>query len=210
MLIALTGLNPHTGVTTTAVALANAWPGTKPAVVVEADPAGGRLARLADADPHRGLASLAAATTQSPGDSPVSTQLWEHVQTLGSGVPFLAAPPSADAMAATLTAPVSMPAAAVPRLADLVVIADCGLADPASPATPIAAGADVLIVVVRGDLAAPLPPRRRGRAGTAGGGRGAGGVGGGRARHGPRRSERGRQRRSVWRARPYRRYRSRR
>ncbi|WP_432420925.1 hypothetical protein, partial [Nocardia cyriacigeorgica] len=151
VLIALTGLNPHTGVTTTAVALANAWPGTKPAVVVEADPAGGRLARLADADPHRGLASLAAATTQSPGDSPVSTQLWEHVQTLGSGVPFLAAPPSADAMAATLTAPVSMPAAAVPRLADLVVIADCGLADPASPATPIAAGADVLIVVVRGD-----------------------------------------------------------
>ncbi|WP_425302200.1 MinD/ParA family ATP-binding protein, partial [Nocardia cyriacigeorgica] len=162
VLIALTGLNPHTGVTTTAVALANAWPDTKPAVVVEADPAGGRLAQLADADPHRGLASLAAATTQSPGDSPVSTQLWEHVQTLGSGVPFLAAPPSADAMAATLTAPVSMPAA-VPRLAELVVIADCGLADPASPATPIAAGADVLIVVVRGERPPPQPraPRRR-------------------------------------------------
>ncbi len=173
MLIALTGLNPHTGVTTTAVALANAWPGTKPAVVVEADPAGGRLARLADADPHRGLASLAAATTQSPGDSPVSTQLWEHVQTLGSGVPFLAAPPSADAMAATLTAPVSMPAAAVPRLADLVVIADCGLADPASPATPIAAGADVLIVVVRGDLADPVRAGRRVREVTAGCRRGA-------------------------------------
>ncbi|WP_425296777.1 MinD/ParA family ATP-binding protein, partial [Nocardia cyriacigeorgica] len=166
--------------TTTAVALANAWPDTKPAVVVEADPAGGRLAQLADADPHRGLASLAAATTQSPGDSPVSTQLWEHVQTLGSGVPFLAAPPSADAMAATLTAPVSMPAA-VPRLAELVVIADCGLADPASPATPIAAGADVLIVVVRGERAAPQPPRPRGRAVAPGGGRGGGGgVGGGR------------------------------
>lgn len=59
LLIAVTGLQRGTGVTTTTVALAHGWPGPEPAVVVEADPAGGQLANLVAADPYQGLASMA-------------------------------------------------------------------------------------------------------------------------------------------------------
>ncbi|MFE3317540.1 BTAD domain-containing putative transcriptional regulator [Nocardia sp. NPDC059195] len=167
VLIALTGLSSRTGVTTTAVALADAWPGAEPAIVVEADPAGGQLAQLADADPERGLVSLAAAATHSPGAA-VAAQVWEHVQRLPSGVAFLAAPDKPAAMAATLTVPVTAPTATSAGLAELVVIADCGVADPSSPAAPITAGADVLIVVVHSDLTDPVDTGRRIREVTAG------------------------------------------
>lgn len=165
MLIALTGLHPHTGVTTTAVALAECWPAPHPAIVLEADPTGGTLAQLASADPHRGLASLAEATTTSPG-SPVAAQIWKHVQLLESGVPFLAAPENPDAAAATLSAPAPVPRAR--GLADMTMIADCGAADPASAAAPLILGADVTVVVVAGDLDDPVQTGRRIREVTAG------------------------------------------
>lgn len=160
MLIALTGLTRRTGVTTTAVALADAWPGPDMAVVVEADPAGGSLAHLAGGDPHRGLVSLAEAATASPG-SRITGQLWDHTQLLGK-VPFLAAPDDPVAAAAILAAPapaIPLPTGRGP--ADLVVIADCGVLDPASPAAPIIAGADAVFAIVHGDLADPASAGQR-------------------------------------------------
>ncbi|GGL20572.1 hypothetical protein GCM10011588_39240 [Nocardia jinanensis] len=167
MLIALTGLTSRTGVTTTAVALADSWPGPQPALVVEADPAGGSLAHLTGADPHRGLASLSAATTASPG-SRVGGHIWDHVQVVGR-VPFLAAPEHPAAVSATLSAPVTAtPHSSGPRLADLAVIADCGVLDPVSPAAPIIVGADVALVIVRGDLTDPASIGRQVRELTVG------------------------------------------
>ncbi len=160
MLIALTGLTSRTGVTTTAVALADAWPGPRTAVVVEADPAGGSLAHFAGGEPHRGLVSLAEAATASPG-SRITGSLWDHVQVLGR-VPFLAAPDDPVAAAAILAAPApAIPPPAGRGLADVVVIADCGVLDPASPAAPIVAGADAVLAVVRGDLADPVSAGQR-------------------------------------------------
>ncbi|NKY34886.1 hypothetical protein HGA13_17675 [Nocardia speluncae] len=160
VLIALTGLTSRTGVTTTAVALADAWPGPQTAVVVEADPAGGSLAHLAGGDPHRGLVSLAEAATASRG-SRITGRLWDHVQLLGR-VPFLAAPDDPVAAAAILAAPApAIPPPTGRGLADLVVIADCGALDPTSPSAPIIAGADAVLAVVRGDLADPASAGQR-------------------------------------------------
>ncbi|WP_327116895.1 hypothetical protein OHB12_05995 [Nocardia sp. NBC_01730] len=83
LLITVAGLGPRAGTTTTTVALAQAWPGPDPSLVVEADPAGGQLAELVGADPYLGLASLARVTDP---DSPIQAQrVVEHVQFLPGG-----------------------------------------------------------------------------------------------------------------------------
>ncbi|NQE91699.1 AfsR/SARP family transcriptional regulator [Nocardia terpenica] len=148
MLIALAALHTGTGVTTTAAALAVAWPGPGTAVVVEADPAGGRLGGLLSGDPGAGLGSLARAA-RSPH---LPVRLAEHARLLPSGVPVIAAPRAPSEVRAVLTAPVSAPGPDGSVLAaDAVLIADCGLADPDSAALPLMAGADLLVVVVRAD-----------------------------------------------------------
>lgn len=161
MLIALTGLGSQTGVTTTAVALAAAWPGPEPALVVEANPAGGRLAELTGADPGRGLASLAASAAHGTPDSPATVRVLDHVQLLPSGVLYLASPSTPEEVCAALSAPMTVTDTSEAGLSDLVVLADCGKAAEGSPAAPLTAGADVLVVVVRADLADPVVAGRR-------------------------------------------------
>ncbi|GAB2694701.1 AfsR/SARP family transcriptional regulator [Nocardia thraciensis] len=161
VLIALTGLGSQTGVTTTAVALAAAWPGPEPAVVVEANPAGGRLAEVTGADPGLGLASLAASAAHGTPDSPATVRVLDHVQVLPSGVLYLAAPSSPQDVCATLSAPMTVTDTSEAGLSDLVVFADCGKTNPDSPASPLTAGPDVLVVVVRADLADPELASRR-------------------------------------------------
>jgi len=157
MLIALTALHTGTGVTTTAAALAAAWPGPGAAVVVEADPAGGRLGALLPGDPRAGLVSLSRAV----GSPRCPIRLADHTRILPSGVAVIAAPPRAAEVHAALTATTAAPTSAGCDLSlDVVVIADCGVADPDSPAAPLMAGADLLVVVVRTDEVDPLARAR--------------------------------------------------
>ncbi|MBF6336794.1 winged helix-turn-helix domain-containing protein [Nocardia abscessus] len=158
-LIAVAGLTPRAGTTTTTVALAHTWPGPETALVVEADPAGGQLAEMVGADPHLGLASLA---RRSALGLPVTPELLaQHVQHLPGGEAFLAAPPEYD------------PARPVPAAALLTdpnrgwrglgatVFADCGVPEPGSPAHPVIAAADAALFVVRAEHIDPEPAAER-------------------------------------------------
>lgn len=149
MLIAITGIGPRTGVTTAAVALSAAWPGPEHAVLIEADPRGGRLAEHVLAGTGLGLVRLAAAV--GTGRCGLA-QLVEHTQLLSTGVSVLTAPGTAEQVRAMLAAP-ALSASQTHRIDDgsVVVIADCGIAHPASAAMPIMAGADALIVLVRAE-----------------------------------------------------------
>ncbi|WP_460698613.1 BTAD domain-containing putative transcriptional regulator [Nocardia thraciensis] len=163
LLIAVAGLAPHTGVTTTTVALAHTWPG--PAVVVEADPAGGHLAQLAGADPYRGLASIARAARSGARRIPIA----EHLQFLPSGAGFLAAPPGADTRRTDWTATLLTGPGHDRRLGELgawrelgaTVFADCGAPGPGSALAPVLAAADACLIVVDADHTDPAPAGAR-------------------------------------------------
>jgi DNA-binding SARP family transcriptional activator/cellulose biosynthesis protein BcsQ len=159
LLIAVAGLGPRAGTTTTAVALARAWPGREAALVVEADPAGGQLAELVGTDPYLGLASLA--RTIDPNAPVQADQVLEHVQFLPNGVPVLAAPPGPDATRAGLTASLLAGTHASWRALGATVFADCGAPEPDSALNPILAAADACLVVVRADYIDPARAARR-------------------------------------------------
>ncbi|WP_067667089.1 BTAD domain-containing putative transcriptional regulator [Nocardia miyunensis] len=156
LLIAVTGLAPGTGVTTTALALARVWPGPEPAVLVEADPAGGQLAELVDGDPYRGLASVSWAARA--GGGPVRAA--EHLQTLPGDVGFLAAPPGPDPLRTAWVTMLLTGCHHDRRLDELAawrelgatVIADCGAPGPDSALSPLLSGADACLVLVHGGL----------------------------------------------------------
>lgn len=152
MLITVAGLQPGAGVSTTALALAAAWPGREAVVVVEADPCGGTLADACGGDPRRGLASLTAAAGE--GAALGLAELREHLQWHPVGVAYLAAPPSSADTIAALAQPIPIsPELGSGRWRELVVVADSGLAAPDSAAAPLLRGADLVLVVVRAPAA---------------------------------------------------------
>ncbi|WP_062993972.1 BTAD domain-containing putative transcriptional regulator [Nocardia anaemiae] len=159
LLIAVAGLGPRAGTTTTAVALARAWPGREAALVVEADPAGGQLAELVGGDPYLGLASLA--RTIDPNAPVQADRMLEHVQFLPNGVPVLAAPPGPDATRAGLTASLLAGTHASWRALGASVFADCGAPEPDSALAPVLAAADACLVVVRTDHIDPARAAHR-------------------------------------------------
>ncbi|NUR30047.1 MAG: hypothetical protein HOV83_30060 [Catenulispora sp.] len=141
MLVAVTSLKSG-GATTIAAALAAVWP--EPALLVEADPAGGDLGgwhRLPDTP---GLASLANACRTGQVD------VAEHATRLPFGV---------DAVLAAAGRPQA--SAAIGLLADTEparwakerpTILDVGRLEPGSPALPLVELADAVLVVAGGDL----------------------------------------------------------
>ncbi|BDU04519.1 hypothetical protein FMUBM48_07820 [Nocardia cyriacigeorgica] len=148
MLIAVVGVGRGVGVTTTAVALAAAWPSDERPVVIEADPAGGRLAGTG-VDGRCGLGSL----SESVAEARMPVRLSEHLQTIPAGVLVVAAPRRGVDVQAALTARVpSMSPALRARLRDdsseVVFVADCGRAEASSMARPIMTGADATVLVL--------------------------------------------------------------
>jgi len=131
------------GETTFAVALAARWAGPEPAVVVEADPAGGDLAKRFGHYPEPGLVALATAGRRRGIEAPVVAQQ------LALGVEVVLAPAGQEA-----TETVSM---LVRESLDLLraaawqqaLIMDVGRLDPASPAWPLLGEADVVLLVTR-------------------------------------------------------------
>lgn len=158
-LIAVAGLTPRAGTTTTTVALAHTWPGPETALIVEADPAGGQLAEMVGADPHLGLASLARRSTLG---HPITPELLaQHVQHLPGGEAFLAAPPEHDpAHPVPASALLTDPNRGWRRLG-ATVFADCGVPEPGSPAHPVIAAADAALFVVRAEHIDPEPAAER-------------------------------------------------
>lgn len=152
MLIALASAKGSPGVTTLASALGAVWP--RDVVVADCDPAGGDFAfRNQQADgsplePERGLLSLAAAARR--GISP--DEVTEHVQTAGGGLDVLVGVSRPEQL--TGIGPVwPQVAHALRDLSGMDVIADCGRVTAGSPATPILAAADAVVVVVRPGVA---------------------------------------------------------
>lgn len=149
MLIAVAGLEPAAGASTTALALAAAWPTGQPVIVVEADPRGGQLARRCGGDPARGLASLTAAAEGSTARG--LADLGAHLQWHPAGVAYLAAPEHPERLAAALTHPQGFDGPGLARTGgptgELVVVADCGLAAGNTAASPLLDGADLLLAV---------------------------------------------------------------
>ncbi|MBF6095746.1 AfsR/SARP family transcriptional regulator [Nocardia cyriacigeorgica] len=116
--------------------------------MIEADPAGGRLAGLGG-DDRRGLGSL----SEEVARNGVPAGLSEHLQTIPAGVVVLAAPHDAIDAQAALTARVPQLSPALrDRLREdtsqAVFLANCGRAEANSVAGPIMTGADATVLVL--------------------------------------------------------------
>lgn len=157
MLVAVCSVKGSPGVTTFALALASCWPEGSDPVVLEADPSGGDLAVRYGLDLAPGLMSLAAEARQAApphgGVSGDQDLLWRHSGELPGGLPVIVAPPDADRAHAALAALTADPDRGLRAVADaatdpdIVVIADCGRLDERSAALPLAAAADVVLLL---------------------------------------------------------------
>ena len=157
MLVVLCGDKGAPGVTTSALALASAWP--EQAIVVEADPAGGDLAiRLhpgGDAIPDAPTVLSLAATARSDMTPDLVAR---HAHPLSKAVSVVPGAIRREQMARR--ADWSSLADAVGR-SDVPIVADIGQLHAASPMLPLAAAADVLVVVGRPDLTSVVRLRQR-------------------------------------------------
>ena len=150
-LIAIAADKGAPGVTTASLALTLVWP--RPVLLAECDPAGGDLVyRLPAAhggqlDPGRGLLSLAVAARR--GLTP--DQVLEHAQKLRGGLDVLAGVVTAEQGAGLepLWGPVG---AALARLPDCDVIADCGRIGADGPHYDMLAYASSVVLVTRASL----------------------------------------------------------
>lgn len=134
------------GVTTAALFLGAAWAAQREVLLAEMDPAGGDLACWWGVRPTPGLASLAAATRREQTPEIIRV----HSRELFAGMSVLLGPPAAEQAEAALQ--VDALHEALTRRAVCDVVADCGRLDARSPALPMVAAADVLLVIVR-----PIP-----------------------------------------------------
>ena len=152
--VALCSAKGSPGTTITALALATVWP--RPAVVVDADPAGGDLLYRARTpqgtplDPDRGLLSLAAATRRDAAE----TTLAEHLQETAFGADALVGISSQGQLTGLGSVwghlPTLFSAHSEQHGADVLV--DCGRLTTGSPAAPLALKADAVLAVVRPDI----------------------------------------------------------
>lgn len=156
--IALASPKGSPGVTTTALALATAWP--EGAVVADLDPVGGdvlwrsRRRDGAPLDPDRGLLSLGAALRRGAE----GTHLVDHLQETATG-DVLVGVRAPEQIAGLGGAWGQLPG--VLRKHPQDVMADCGRLMPSSPAMPVLQQADVVCFVVRPDLEGTAHLRER-------------------------------------------------
>lgn len=143
--IVLASVKASPGVTTSLLALAATWPARRPLLIVEADPDGGVLAARAGLPPEPGLTSLATSGRRALADG----ELDRHVQPLPGGIPVIVGPADGDHAARALDIVAGRLGAGLAALGDRDVLIDCGRLRPNSPATPLAAGADALVLVAR-------------------------------------------------------------
>jgi hypothetical protein len=150
-LIAAAGDKGAPGVSTASLALAAVWP--RPALLAEADPAGGDLVyRLPSADggrldPQRGLLSLAVAARR--GIQP--HQVWEHTQKLYGGLDVLTGVANTEQAGGLqlLWGKIGQVLSAIPQLD---VLADCGRLGMDGPFYDLLGYASSVVLVARPNL----------------------------------------------------------
>jgi hypothetical protein len=142
--VALTSAKHAPGVTTLALALTSAWADTGPALLVEADPAGGDVAARVGLPLEPGLVSLAAAARRPT----VLLDLDAHSQALPAGGEAVLAPSSPEQAVTALGSVADRLAAALGTAARPVVV-DCGRWLKGSPSRPLLTRADWVLVVMR-------------------------------------------------------------
>jgi MinD-like ATPase involved in chromosome partitioning or flagellar assembly len=131
-------------VTTTALALAAAWP--TEAVFLEADAAGGDVAAWFDL-----AASPSLMTAATSLHTPSASAVLEHTQVLPGGVRVLAAPQRSSEVAGALTDVSRSVLAPMRGSADVTLIVDAGRCDGRN--LPVATThADLVVIVVRQDF----------------------------------------------------------
>ena len=165
-LIAVAADKGAPGVTTACLALTFVWP--RAVLLAECDPAGGDLvyrlpgARGGQLDPGRGLLSLAVAARR--GLSP--SQVLEHAQKLRGGLDVLVGVVTAEQGTGLepLWGPVG---AALARLPDCDVLADCGRIGADGPHYDLLAYASSVVLVTRASLEEVVRLRERVAAVTA-------------------------------------------
>ena len=126
--------------TTTATALAAAWPAPEPVVMLEADPSGGDLAAWFDLATSPGLASAVAA---APPNWPAVSEHVQHAR----GLEVLVAPGRATDADHVVTEAASRIVPILARLDDTVVLADCGSQHPARLSSVVVQAALVVVTI---------------------------------------------------------------
>jgi hypothetical protein len=144
--VAVGSLRGSPGATTVALALGSVWnrPG-RDALVVEADPDGGVLAARLGLGHHPCLTELA---VRARGGVRADL-VWDAAQALPGGRPVVVSHPSPDQCHATLRSAGGRLAEVLQALPDHDVLVDVGRLRPSSPAAPLAAAADIVLVVMR-------------------------------------------------------------
>lgn len=146
-LICLTGSKGSPGATTLAVALTSSAPAeTGRVLLIDADPDGGDLAALLGAGTNPGMVTLAAATRHRFAPDEVE----RHAQPIGDTISLLAAPPTPDQAAATLS---SLGRGFAEALTHSPAVADLGRWRPDSPASELVRAAAATVLVVRPTVA---------------------------------------------------------
>jgi hypothetical protein len=140
MLIVCASLSGAPGVSALAAGLAAGWPGG-PALLLEADPAGGVLAARFGLAQRPGLTSLAAQMRHG-----AAADAAPHVQHLPLACPVVVAPGSAETTCGTVSV-LGQHAGLLRELAP-VVVTDVGRLYVGSPASALVAAADAVLLLV--------------------------------------------------------------
>jgi hypothetical protein len=149
VIIVVASIKGAPGVTTTATAIASAWPQGRRVLLVEADPFGGDLAAWFGIAPTTGLWSLLAAGRRGIE----SDAVWEHATTLPGGLPVLYGLASADQAVANEAAWPAVAEALAALDADVIIDAGRLLPHFAGGIRPLLSLAQVLVVLCPPTLA---------------------------------------------------------
>jgi hypothetical protein len=149
VIVVVASIKGAPGVTTTATALATAWPQDRRVLLVEADPFGGDLAAWFGVAPTTGLWSLLAAGRRGLEADAV----WEHTATLPTGLPVLYGLASADQAVANEAAWPAVAEALAALEADVVIDAGRLLPHFAGGIQPLLSLAEVFMVLCPPTLA---------------------------------------------------------
>jgi MinD-like ATPase involved in chromosome partitioning or flagellar assembly len=149
LIVVVASIKGAPGVTTTATALATAWPTGRRVLLVEADPFGGDLAAWCGVAPSSGLWSLLAAGRRGLD----SDALWKHTANLPTGLPVLYGLASADQAVANEAAWPVVAETLAALEADVVIDAGRLLPHFAGGIEPLLSVADVLMLLCPPTLA---------------------------------------------------------
>jgi MinD-like ATPase involved in chromosome partitioning or flagellar assembly len=146
-------------VTLTALAVAASWPAEtgRRAVLFEADPDGGVLALRYQLGLEPGLVTLAAAVLAGRHEE---CGVLAHAQQVG-GLGVVVAPDAAEQVHTALLAAGAPLARWLADLGEADVVVDAGRLGPGSPAEPLAAGADAVLMVCRPTVEQLRPAAQR-------------------------------------------------